>query len=131
MCWGKDQTKFMELAGQTTDQWNLEQTARYLNHIDEEADEIKQATADQDFVKLLDGLIDICVVSTGAIRSLGIDPDRAWQAVMRANYSKVDGTYGPIVYRGDQQIGKPAGWYGPEDELASLVAYARLGSKED
>lgn len=122
MCWGKDQTKFMELAGQSTDQWNLEQTARYLNHIEEEADEIVRAATDQDFVKLLDGLIDICVVSIGAICSMGVDPDRAWQAVMRANYSKVDGTYGPIVHREDGQIGKPEGWRGPENELASILS---------
>ena len=74
---------------------------------------------------MIDGAVDCIVVCLGFLHSLGIDPNEAWAAVHRANMRKVDGSLGPIVRRGDNQIGKPPGWYGPEAELAELVEKAR------
>jgi hypothetical protein len=61
---------------------------RYKHHIIEEADEIEEAWAEGDMLKVLDGQV----------------------------YRRADG-----------QIGKPPGWYGPENELKLMLDRAGFG----
>jgi predicted HAD superfamily Cof-like phosphohydrolase len=117
--WAEDQAHFMLAGGQTVNQINQDQMERYKHHIIEEANEIEDAWAEGDMLKVLDGAVDTIVVCIGLIRSMGINPNEAWNAVHGANMRKV--VDGQVYRRADGQIGKPPGWYGPENELNLML----------
>jgi predicted HAD superfamily Cof-like phosphohydrolase len=118
--WSDDMGRFMAMGGQSTGRFNEGQAARYLSHMEEEAKETVLAWDRGDMVSVIDGAVDTIVVAIGLLHSLGVDPFKAWDAVHKANQSKLDGSLGPIVLRDDGQIGKPVGFVGPEEELAKL-----------
>lgn len=120
----RDMGLFMQMGGQTTGHINRDQLARYVTHILEEASETRDAHLAGDAVKTLDGLIDLIVVCTGAVHSMGVAPEAAWEAVHSANLRKLDGSCGERVTRPDGQIGKPVNFYGPEEDLAELCEEA-------
>ena len=64
----------------------------------------------------LDALIDILVVTVGAIHSMGADGEGAWNEVMRTNFAKVDPATGKVTRREDGKILKPEGWQPPRLE---------------
>jgi predicted HAD superfamily Cof-like phosphohydrolase len=110
----KDSKEFMNAIGQTTDSWNRSQFELYLNLIDEEHnEELKEAVANEDTVEVLDALIDILVVTIGAINSIGADAEGAWNEVMRTNFAKVDPETGKVRRREDGKVLKPEGWQPP------------------
>jgi predicted HAD superfamily Cof-like phosphohydrolase len=111
-----DQRKFMQASGQTTDEFNALQYQMYCNLIREEFDEL---CASDTAVDDLDALIDILVVTIGALHSLGVDVDGAWKEVMRSNFDKVDPCTGRVTKREDGKILKPANWEPPR--LAPFV----------
>ena len=82
-----DQRKFMQACGQSTDEFDRDQYQMYCNLIKEEFDEL---CASDNIVDDFDALIDIMVVTAGAIHSLGVDAEGAWKEVMRSNFAKVD-----------------------------------------
>jgi len=114
-----DQRKFMQACGQITDKRNQEQFDLYFRLIQEETKELEEANAAQDTVEILDALIDILVVTTGALHSLGVDADGAWKEVMRSNFDKVDPRTGRVTKREDGKVLKPANWEPPR--LAPFV----------
>lgn len=59
--------------------------------IQEEFDELKEAIANDDLVKVADGLADILYVVYGAAVSYGIDMEPVFNEVHRSNMSKVGG----------------------------------------
>jgi hypothetical protein len=83
-----------------------------------------------DMMKTVDGVIDLMVVCEGFLASLGIDGREGWEAVMKANFSKVDSSLGPIVWREDGQIGKPEGFVPPDAALRKIVDRAISVQKE-
>ncbi len=91
----------------------------YLDLIREETDELEEAIQDNDKVEQLDALIDILVVTMGAIRAAGWDGVSAWQEVMNTNFAKIDPTTGKVIKRADGKVLKPEGWKAPE--LAQFV----------
>ena len=109
-----DQQSFMEACDQTTKQYNSDQYDLYLNLIDEEVEELKEALEAHDRVEQLDALIDILVVTIGAIHSGGFDGEGAWKEVMGTNFAKVDSFTGKVTKREDGKVLKPAGWQAPK-----------------
>ena len=93
--------------------------AMYLDLITEEYEELKQALIDDDRVEQLDALIDILVVTMGAIRAGGFDGEGAWKEVMDTNFAKIDPTTGKVRKREDGKVLKPEGWKAPE--LAQFI----------
>ena len=91
----------------------------YLDLINEEVDELKEAIDTDDRVEQLDALIDILVVTMGAIRTGGFDGKGAWGEVMRTNFAKIDPATGKVRKREDGKVLKPEGWKAPE--LAQFV----------
>ena len=91
----------------------------YLSLIDEEVGELVDAVAADDKVEQLDALIDILVVTLGAIRAAGWDGEAAWKEVMDTNFAKVDQETGKVRKREDGKVLKPEGWKAPE--LAQFV----------
>jgi len=109
----RDQEKFMRACDQTVDGSNLDQFKMYVNLIEEEHIELKEALATNDQVETLDALIDILVVTIGAIHSAGYDAEGAWKEVMKTNFAKVDKETGKVRKREDGKVLKPLGWVAP------------------
>jgi predicted HAD superfamily Cof-like phosphohydrolase len=110
----KDQKDFMEACDQTTSNVNIEQYGMYLRLIEEEGGELADAIKDNDVVEQLDALLDIIVVSIGAINSLGVDAEGAWNEVMHTNMAKIDPETGKVRKREDGKVLKPEGWTAPQ-----------------
>jgi len=109
----RDQEKFMRACEQTVGEFNEAQYQLYCNLISEEFNELVASTTKVDD---LDALIDILVVTIGAIHSLGADPEGAWKEVMSTNFAKIDRQTGRVRKREDGKVLKPAGWTPPELE---------------
>jgi predicted HAD superfamily Cof-like phosphohydrolase len=81
--------------------------------IEEESDELKVAIDNNDQVETLDALVDILVVTIGAIHSMGADAEGAWKEVMSTNFAKIDKETGKVRKREDGKVLKPTGWVPP------------------
>ena len=108
----RDQEKFMKACDQsvTGDQAQFDM---YMDLIDEEYKELKDAPDD---LETLDALIDILVVTIGAIHSAGWDAEGAWKEVMQTNFNKIDKETGKVRKREDGKVLKPVGWVAPNLE---------------
>lgn len=114
----QDQSKFMQACDQTVGQLNKDQYQLYCNLIREEFNEL---CASDNIVDDLDALIDILVVTIGAIHSLGADGEGAWNEVMRTNFAKIDSETGRVRKREDGKVLKPEGWQPPNLEPFTKV----------
>ena len=114
----RDQEKFMRACDQTVGRVNNEinedQYDLYLNLIKEEVAELQTAVDACDPVEQLDALVDILVVTIGAIHSAGFDAEGAWKEVMRTNFAKIDSETGKVRKREHGKVLKPLGWTAPE-----------------
>ena len=88
----------------------------YLGLIDEEYTELQDAIEANDKLEQLDALVDILVVTMGAIRAAGWDGAGAWEEVMRTNFAKIDPETGKVRKREDGKVLKPEGWQPPQLE---------------
>jgi predicted HAD superfamily Cof-like phosphohydrolase len=109
----KDQEKFMKACEQTVGEFNEAQYQLYCNLISEEFNELVASKTKTDD---LDALIDILVVTIGAIHSLGTDAEGAWKEVMSTNFAKIDQQTGRVRKREDGKVLKPVGWTPPNLE---------------
>jgi predicted HAD superfamily Cof-like phosphohydrolase len=118
----RDQEKFMRACDQSVS-GDEKQFDMYLDLIREEYKEllVAQGLDDNhnqvgaaDPVETLDALIDIIVVTIGAIHSAGYDAEGAWKEVMRTNFAKIDKETGKVRKREDGKVLKPLGWTPPE-----------------
>ena len=91
----------------------------YLGLIEEEFHELADAVDANDKVEQLDALVDILVVTMGAIRAAGWDGEAAWKEVMDTNFAKIDPETGKVRKREDGKVLKPEGWKPPE--LAKFI----------
>jgi len=107
----KDQEKFMRACDQTVGEVNYQQKMLYISLIEEEFNELKSANNQ---VEELDALIDILVVTIGAIHSMGADAEGAWKEVMKTNFAKIDRETGKVRKREDGKVLKPVGWVPPD-----------------
>ena len=109
-----DQKKFMSACDQTTDgTLDEQQYALYRNLIAEEVGELNDAVKNKDRIEQLDALIDILVVTIGAIHSMGADSEGAWNEVIKTNLAKIDTKTGKVVKRKDGKVLKPKDWQAP------------------
>lgn len=109
----KDQSKFMKACDQTVEGFNESQFNMYVKLIEEETEELSDAINANDRVEQLDALIDILVVTIGAINSLGANGEGAWSEVMKTNFAKIDQETGKVRKREDGKVLKPDGWKPP------------------
>ena len=112
----RDQEKFMRACDQQVDGSELSQYNMYLNLIKEEYKELFEAVDAADVPEQLDALIDILVVTIGAIHSAGFDAEGAWKEVMQTNFAKIDKETGKVRKREDGKVLKPVGWVAPNLE---------------
>ena len=119
----RDQEKFMRACDQSVDGSNQDQFKMYLKLIKEEFNELQVAqgidpvTGEQvgpvDMVETLDALLDIVVVTIGAMHSAGMDAEGGWKEVMQTNFNKIDKETGKVRKREDGKVLKPLGWKAP------------------
>jgi len=109
----RDQEKFMRACDQSVGKFDELQFALYTNLITEEHQEFLEATLAEDPIEQLDALIDILVVTIGAIHSMGADAEGAWKEVMMTNFAKIDSETGKVRKREDGKVLKPIGWESP------------------
>ena len=110
----RDQEKFMRACDQHVDAYSISQYKMYLKLIEEEHKELKEAIDANDLTEQLDALIDILVVTIGAIHSAGFDAEGAWKEVMQTNFAKIDKETGKVRKREDGKVLKPIGWIPPK-----------------
>lgn len=110
----RDQEKFMRACDQQVDNADALQYGMYLKLIDEEYKELQEAVEANDQLEQLDALIDILVVTIGAIHSAGFDAEGAWKEVMKTNFAKIDSETGKVRKREDGKVLKPLGWTPPD-----------------
>ena len=88
-----------------------------LGMMQEELDETKKAFEQKDAPEMVDGIIDLCVFAIGTLEVFGVDAEKAWDEVYRANMSKEvgikEGRPNPL---GLPDLMKPNDWQGPEHE---------------
>jgi predicted HAD superfamily Cof-like phosphohydrolase len=110
----RDQEKFMRACDQSVT-GDTAQFDMYVRLIEEEHKELLEALAVGDRVETLDALIDILVVTIGAIHSAGMNGEGAWKEVMKTNFAKIMED-GKVRKREDGKVLKPVGWKAPELE---------------
>ena len=103
----------MRACDQSVDKFNGTQFDMYCALIEEEHKELNQALTDNNDVEILDALVDILVVTVGAIHSAGMDAEGAWKEVMKTNFAKIDRETGKVRKREDGKVLKPVGWEPP------------------
>ena len=105
----KDVKTFMETFGQivrTKPQFPDKKTMRLrYDLIKEELKELEQAMKTQDLKEVADALTDILYVTYGAGYAYGIDLDKCFKEVQRANMSKL-GTDGKPIYNDKGKVMK-------------------------
>mgnify|MGYP001286911078 FL=1 len=88
-----------------------------LGMMQEELDETKNAFDKKDAEEMVDGIIDLCVFAIGTLEVFGVDANKAWDEVYKANMSKEvgikEGRPNPL---GLPDLVKPEGWTGPNHE---------------
>lgn len=109
----RDQEKFMRACDQSVEGFNGTQYDMYCALIEEEFKELQVGIKNNDNVECLDALIDILVVTIGAIHSMGADAEGAWKEVMATNFAKIDRETGKVRKREDGKVLKPLGWEPP------------------
>lgn len=109
-----DQGIFMTACDQSVGTINQSQYDLYCKLIEEEVEELREAISNHDEIEQLDALLDILVVTVGALHSLGVDAEGAWREVIRSNMSKVDSATGKVLKREDGKVLKPSS-YSPPD----------------
>ena len=96
-----------------------------IKFIEEELEELKEALASNDKVKLFDALLDLDFVVKGAALFAGISPEQ-WNlghdAVFTANMAKIRVAKESESKRGSSfDVVKPEGWQGPEEKLFEIL----------
>ncbi len=85
-----------------------------IKMMQEELDETKAAFKNKDQEEMVDGIIDMCVFAIGTLEVFGVDANKAWDEVLKANMSKEvgikEGRPNPL---GLPDLVKPEGWKGP------------------
>jgi predicted HAD superfamily Cof-like phosphohydrolase len=110
----RDQEKFMKACDQSVNEFNKDQFNLYVTLIEEEANELADAITAHNQVETVDALIDILVVTIGALHSMGADAEGAWKEVMKTNFAKIDRETGKVRKREDGKVLKPVGWTAPD-----------------
>ena len=83
-----------------------------INLIKEELDELKKAIEEKDILEIADALTDILYVTYGAGCAYGIDLDKCFKEVQRANMSKL-GKDGKPIYNEKGKVMKGPNYIGP------------------
>lgn len=82
----------------------------------EEFNETMDAFKNKNAEELVDGLIDLTVIAYGILDLFGVDVNKAWSAVFKANMAKEVGIKPGREDSGGIDLKKPEGWVAPSHE---------------
>jgi len=104
---------FMNAAGQTTTENNLDQAKLYHRLINEEFQEFCDARLANDDVETIDACFDMIWVIVGYMQSRGWDCEKIWDEGALSNLKKIDKNTKKVLKREDGKVLKPEGWQPP------------------
>lgn len=110
----EDNITFQKKYGFDQDVFDMKQLEfRITTLLAEEFEETITAFDNEDAEELVDGLIDMIVIILGTLSLAGVDIEKAWKEVFRANMSKVRGVKPGREHSGGVDVFKPEGWKAP------------------
>lgn len=90
-------------------------------YMDEELTEFIEATEDGDIVEQADSMIDLLYFALGTLVEMGVEPQRLFNIVHRANMSKLWADGKPHCRESDSKIIKPDTWEDPHEKLKAEI----------
>jgi len=115
MTWGKDIKKFYNEIGMKIEKKDKESIKKFYEFrkelLREEYLEFLEASSSEDTI---DALIDLCVIAIVTLELFGVDTEKAWKEVLKANKAKIVGKKEsrPNPF-GLPDLAKPIGWKPP------------------
>lgn len=109
----EDNVAFQKKFGFDAEPLDYAKLAFRLSLLTEEMAETASAFANMDSEEWVDGHIDLIVVALGNLHLAGVDIEKAWKEVFRANMSKVRGVKPGRENSGGFDVMKPEGWVAP------------------
>ena len=106
---------------EATSKLDSEKLKAYLefrfNFLQEEINEGRCAVQSGNSEEIVDALIDLCVVAIGTLDAYGVDANKAWSEVLKANMAKKVGIKAsrPNPF-GLPDLVKPEGWIAPSHQ---------------
>jgi predicted HAD superfamily Cof-like phosphohydrolase len=109
----EDNKAFLKKFGFDTEQMDNDKLQFRMDLLTEEFLETTAAMRDKNAGEWVDGHIDLLVIVLGNLNLAGIDVQKAWDEVHRANMSKERGTKKGREQSSGFDVVKPEGWSGP------------------
>jgi len=89
-----------------------------LKFLWEEMEELETAVDEQNVADQIDALIDLMYVAAGTLDLMGVDGQRHWNLVHRANMKKIRAKSADESKRGSSfDVVKPEGWEAPDHSI--------------
>lgn len=110
----EDNKAFQKKFGFDEKPLTMEQLAFRMQLLKEEMDETVAAYKNSDAEEWVDGHVDILVIALGNLHLAGVDVEKAWKEVFRANMSKERGVKPGREESGGFDVMKPEGWKAPD-----------------
>lgn len=108
-----DMKKMYEKYAFDKEEFDLKKLVFRMELLEEEFGETTQAVINGDAEEVVDGLIDLIVIAIGTLNLAGVDTQKAWDEVYRANMTKERGIKPGREQSGGFDIIKPEDWVGP------------------
>ncbi len=112
----RDMQDLYKKYGFFNEEFDLKKLVFRMELLQEEFEETTQAVIDGDAEEIVDGLIDLIVIAIGTLELAGVNTEKAWLEVMRANFDKQRGIKPGRESSGGFDVVKPVGWRGPNHE---------------
>lgn len=109
----EDNKAFQAKYGFDEEEFTLDKLRFRMSLLTEEFDETLQAMEEHNAEEWVDGHIDLIVIALGNLHLAGVDVNKAWEEVCRANMSKIRGVKPGREQSGGFDVMKPAGWKAP------------------
>ena len=113
MSFVNDIDEFIAKYGFNEQPFDVDKLAFRLDLLNEELDETELAADESNPEEIVDGLIDLIYIAVGTLRLAGVDAQKAWDEVHRANMSKIRGIKPGREQSGGFDVYKPADWVAP------------------
>lgn len=110
-----DIKSMLEHYGFRPEQLTADRLAFRFSLLEEEFQELHTARTTQNSEEVVDALVDIVVIALGTLELAGVDVDRAWREVHRANMSKIRGAK-PGRPSDGWDLYKPLNWSAPSHD---------------
>lgn len=110
----ENNNEFQKKYGFDQEEFTPQKLAFRMELLEEEYNETFKAWDEHNAEEWVDGHIDLIVIALGNLSLAGVDVEKAWNEVIRANMSKVRGIKPGRESSGGFDVIKPEGWTGPD-----------------